>query len=61
VLVPGVGEIAVLGVEAESYMVVAVSLLENVVYNSRGGYAGLDDGESVSIIDWLDMESGSLH
>jgi len=35
VLVPGVGEIAVLGVEAESYVVVAVGLLENVVYDSE--------------------------
>jgi hypothetical protein len=32
-------------------MVVAVSLLEDVVYDSRGCYAGLDDGESVWIVD----------
>ena len=32
-------------------MVVAVSLLENVVYDSLGCYAGLDDGESVWIVD----------
>ena len=31
-------------------MVVAVSLLQNVVYDSRGGYARLDYGESVWIV-----------
>ena len=32
-------------------MVVAVSLLNDVVYDSRGCYAGLDDLESVWIVD----------
>jgi len=32
-------------------VVVAVSLLQNVVYNSRGRYTRLDDGQSVWIVN----------